>query len=49
MASGNKQRECAKPTDPVLLAKMLREYDEGKTLVRGSDVYERRKGVGDGE
>lgn len=44
MASAKNQRDCSKPTDPVLLAEMLREYDEGKTLVRGSDVYEREKG-----
>lgn len=39
-------RDASKPTDPKLLARMLKDYDEGKTLVRSVDLSNPPKTTG---
>ena len=39
-------RDPSKPTDPKLLAQMLKDYNEGKTLVRSVDLSNQPKTTG---
>lgn len=39
-------RDASKPTDPKLLAQMLKDYDDGKTLARSVDLSNQTKKTG---